>query len=448
VRRAVVTMAMMVAFAARLKGGQMPNSAPPPETQTAQNAPSGASRELTIKDAEAIGLKNNPRITVGKLEALQAREVVREVRSALMPQISVDLSGIGADGGSRLSAGYLTDGRMYSRAAGGITASQLITDFGRTMNLLSNAHYEEKAANESAVATSQQVVLVVDQSFYNALETKALLTVADQTVKARQLFVDQIQALTNAKLKSDVDLAFAKVDLARAKLLLLDAQDNYEASLSTLSAILGYPDRQDFVPMEPPELVAPPAEDAGPLIQQALDLRPEVRSLRDDVLAAEKFSRAEHDLWWPTVAAMGTVGGAPVRDPNITSWYGAAGVNVNIPVFNGFLFNARSKSADLATQVQQKKLQDLQDNVARDVRNSWLETHNAYERLSVTQQLREQANLALELAQARYKLGLGTIVEFSQAELQKTDADIQDTDAHYRYAVSQIELAYEMGLTR
>lgn len=447
-RHAVVTLAMMVAFAARLAGGQMATSAPPPGTQTSQNAPAGASRELTIKDAEAIGLKNNPQITVGKLEALRAREVVREVRSALMPQINVDLSGIGADGGSRLSAGYLTDGRMYSRVAGGVTASQLITDFGRTMNLLSNAHYEEQAANENSVATSQQVVLVVDQSFYNALETKALLTVADQTVKARQLFVDQIQALTNAKLKSDVDLAFAKVDLARAKLLLLDAQDNYEASLSTLSAILGYPDRQNFVPMEPSEPVAPPTDDAGPLIQQALDLRPEVKSLRDQVLAAEKFSRAEHDLWWPTVSAMGTVGGAPVRDPNITSWYGAAGVNVNIPVFNGFLFNARSKSADLATQVQQKKLQDLQDNVARDVRNSWLETHNAFERLSVTQQLREQANLALELAQARYKLGLGTIVEYSQAELQKTDADLQDTDAHYRYAVSQIELAYEMGLTR
>jgi outer membrane protein len=434
-----------MAFTMRLEARQMPASQPPAPTQRTA-APAG--RELTIKDAEAIGLKNNPQITVGKLEALQAREVVREVRSALMPQISVDLTGVGADGGSRISAGYLTDGRMYSRLAGGVSASQLITDFGRTMNLLSNAHFEEKAADENSVATSQQVVLVVDQSFYKALETKALLTVADETVKARQLLVDQIQALTNAKLKSDVDLAFAKVDLARAKLLLLDAQDNYEASLSTLSAILGYPIRQDFVPMEPSEPVTPPADDAGPLIQQALDLRPEVRSLRDEVLAAEKFSRAEHDLWWPTVTAMGAVGGAPVRDPNITSWYGAAGVNVNIPLFNGFLFNARSKSADLATQVQQKKLQDLQDNVARDVRNSWLETHNAYERLSVTQQLREQADLALELAEARYKLGLSTIVEYSQAELQKTDADIQDTDAHFRYAVSQIALAYEIGLTR
>ena len=72
----------------------------------------------------------------------------------------------------------------------------------------------------------------------------------------------------------------------------------------------------------------------------------------------------------------------------------------------------------------------------------------AYERLSLTQQLREQANLALELAQARYKLGLGSIVEFSQAELQETDAELQDTDAHYQYLVTQIVLAYQMGITR
>jgi outer membrane protein len=449
VRRGLVAVFLMAAFTIRLPGQQAPGGPPStPATQGKQTAATPHARDLTLKEAEDSALRNNPQITVGKLEALRAREYVREVRSALMPQVSLDLTGIGADGGSRLAAGYLTDGRMYSRAAGGVTVSQLITDFGRTTNLVSSSRYQEKAADQNAVATVQQIVLVVDQSFYNTLETKALLGVAEETVKARQLFADQIQALTDAKLKSDVDLAFAKVDLARAKLLLLDAQDNYEASLSTLSAILGYPDRQEFNPVEPDVPLTPPAEDAGPLIQQALDLRPEVRSLRNEVLAAEKFGRAEHDLWWPTVTALGVVGGAPVRDPNITSWYGAGGVNVNIPVFNGFLFNARSKSADLATQEQGKRLQDLQDNVARDVRNSWLETHNAYERLSVTRQLREQADLALELAQSRYKLGLGTIVEFSQAALQKTDADIQDTDARYRYVVSQIVLTYQMGLTR
>lgn len=411
--------------------------------QTAGNSPS-----LTIEEAETTAIKNNPQISVGKLQALEAHEFVREARSALMPQASLNLTAVGANAGSRLAAGFLSNSILYSRAAGGATVTQLITDFGRTTNLVFSSEFHAKAEDENAVATRQDIVLAVDQAFYNALETRALLKVAQDTVKARQDLVDQIQALTNAKLRSEIDLSFAKVDLARAKLLILDSESSYEASLSTLSAILGYPDKQDFKVMENAKEVTPPAGDPAPLIQQAIQLRPEIRSLRNEVTAAEKFGRAEHDLWWPTVTAMGVVGGAPVRDPSISSWYGAAGVNVNIPVFNGFMFNARAKSADLETEAKRKRLQDLQDNVSRDVRNGWLDTNKAFERLSVTKQLREQAELSLELAQARYKLGLGTIVEFSQAELQQTDAELQDTDAHYQYIMTQIVLAYEMGLTR
>jgi outer membrane protein len=407
-----------------------------------------ATRQITLPEAEATAIKNNPQITVGKLQALQAREFTRETRAALYPQVGLSVTAVGSDPGSRISAGFLNNPTVYPRVAAGAAVSQLITDFGRTQNLVANSVFQAKAQDQNSIATQQQIVLAVDEAFYNTLETKALLHVAEDTLKARQDLVDQVQALTNAKLKSDVDLSFSKVDFARAKLLLLESHNSYEASLSTLSAILGYPDRQDFAPVEPASQNTPPAVDPAPLIQQALNQRPEVRSLQDEVTAATKFSKAEHDLWWPTVSASGVVGAAPIRNDNITNWYGAAGVNINIPVFNGFLFNARAKSADLDTEVKRKRLQDLQNNVARDVRNTWLDTEKAFERLSVTQQLREQAQLALELSQARYKLGLATIVELSQAELQKTEADIDDTDARYQYAVSQIFLAYQMGITR
>ena len=439
--------AMLLAVsAAPTMGQQKPTTPLPTPTSTPTSTP--GTHPITLQEAEATAIKNNPQITVGKLQALQAREFTRETRAALYPQVGLSVTAVGSDPGSRISAGFLNNPTVYPRVAAGAAVSQLITDFGRTQNLVANSVFQAKAQDQNAIATQQQIVLAVDEAFYNTLETKALLHVAEETVKARQDLVDQVQALTNAKLKSDVDLSFSKVDFARAKLLLLSSQNSYEASLSTLSAILGYPDRQDFAPVEPPSQNAPPAVDAAALIQQALNQRPEVKALEDEVTAATKFSKAEHDLWWPTVSANGVVGAAPIRNDNITNWYGAAGVNINIPVFNGFLFNARAKSADLDTEVKRKRLQDLQNNVARDVRNTWLDTEKAYERLSVTQQLREQAQLALELSQARYKLGLATIVELSQAELQKTEADIDDTDARYQYAVSQIFLGYQMGLTR
>jgi outer membrane protein len=424
---------------------QMPASA---SSTPAPARPAAVARELTLAQAEALALKNNPQITIGKLRALVAHQYVREARSALLPNAYLSLTGVDSNPGSRLAAGGLNNPILFPRAAAGATVGQLITDFGRSTNLLSSSESQAKAEDQNAAATTAQITLAVDQSFYNVLETKALVAVAQQTVDSRQLLVDKIQALTDAKLKSELDLSFAKVDLARGKLLLLEAHNNYQTSLASLSAILGYADQQEFSLVEDQAAITAPVQDVSPLILQALQQRPEVLALQDQVQAAQKFSSAEHDLQRPTVSALGVVGEAPIRDNHIPNWYGAVGVNINIPVFNGFLFSARAKAADLQTEVDRQKLADLRNNIARDVRTSWQDTNRAYERLSVTQQLREQAGLALDLAQSRYNLGLGSIVEFSQAQLQKTEADIADTDARYQYRLTQIVLAYTTAAPR
>ncbi len=400
---------------------------------------------LTLHQAEALALKNNPQITIGKLQALVAQQHVRETRSALLPSAYLSVTGVEAQDNSRISAGGLSNPIIFPRGAAGVTVNQLITDFGRTNNMLSSSEYQAKAQDQLAIATSAQVILAVDEAFFNALETKALVSVAQGTLKSRQTFVDKIQALTNAKLKSDLDLSFANVDVARGKLLLLEAVNNYNAALNALSAILGYQDRQNFQPVEDIRGVVPPPLDVNPLVMQALQQRPEVQALQDQVTGAEKFSHAEHDLWKPTISALGTTGIAPVRSPQISSWYGAAGININVPVFSGFLFDARAKTADLQTEINRQRLAEIKNNIARDVRNSWQDTNRAYERLTVTKQLREQAGLAFDLAQSRYNLGLSSIVEFTQAELQKTEAEIASTDAEYQYRLTQIVLAFTMS---
>jgi len=413
----------------------------------AQPGPSGApsGTALTLAQAEATALRNNPQITIGKLRALVAQQYVRETRSALLPAAYMSLTGVDSEAGSRIAAGALNNPILFSCAAAGATVSQLVTDLGRTTNLVSSSQFQAKAEDKNAAATVADITLAVDQAFYNALETRELVKVAEETVRARQTLVDRVSALTQAKLRSDLDLSFANVDLSRAKLLLLESQNNYQTSLAALSALLGYQDEQTFDVVEPGVEITPPSPDVLPLITQALQQRPEVASLQFQVESAQKNGNAEHDLWRPTVSALGVVGIAPVRDPQIQNWYGAVGVNINIPVFNGFLYNARARTADLQTEAVRQKLMDLRNNVARDVRISWQDANQAFARLAVTQQLREQANLALDLAQQRYNLGLSSIVEFSQAELGKTEADITDTDARYRYRLTQIVLAYTVG---
>jgi outer membrane protein len=442
VSRSIFLLLASIALLPNRVRAQAPPSLPAPSESAVA---AGAGISLTLQQAEAIAIKNNPQITVGKLVALVAQQNVREARSALLPNVYLSLTAVDSNPGSRISAGLLTNPTVYPRAAGGASVTQLVTDFGRTTNLLSSSEYGAKAEDQNAAATRADILLVVDQAFYNSLETKALVTVAEETVHARQTLVDKIQALTNAKLRSDIDLSFSNVDLARGKLLLLEAQNNYQTSLAALSAILGYPDEQNFQLVEETTPVPQLAADVAPLIQQALQQRPEIKALQFEVESAQRFGSAEHDLLRPTVEALGVVGQAPIRDNHIPSWYGAVGVNINIPVFNGFLYNARGKAADLQTEADRQKLLDTRNNIARDVRNAWQDSRRAFERLSVTQQLREQANLSLSLAQARYNLGLGSIVEFTQAELQKTEADIDDTDANFQYRLTQLVLAFTIS---
>jgi outer membrane protein len=296
------------------------------------------------------------------------------------------------------------------------------------------------------VANALQIKLAVDQAFYNALQSRAVLQVAQQTVSERQTVADQVQAVFNAKLKSSLDLSFAQVNLAQAKLLLLDAQNNNDAALASLSAVLGYPTLQHYdLVEETTPLKAPPA-DVDQLIVQAMQKRPELAALNYDYQAAQKFQSAERDLLFPTVRALGAVGSTPLAGNNaLAPWYGAVGVNVEVPIFNGFLYTARAREAELRAQAAQQQLRDLQDSIARDVRTGWLNSATAYQRLSVSQQLLQQANLALDLSQTRYKLGLASIVELSQAQLQQTQAQIGSAQATYQYRLALSVLNFQIA---
>ena len=191
----------------------------------------------------------------------------------------------------------------------------------------------------------------------------------------------------------------------------------------------------------------PPAPDnAEAMVQAAFAARPDLAALNDKFLAARQYSTAERDLWMPTVSALGAVGGAPVRADQIqSSWYGTAGANISIPIFNGFLYNAEEKEAKLRAQAAQEDVRDLRDTIARDVRTAVLNAQTAYQRIAVTQQLLDQANLALDLASARYKIGLSGIVEISEAQLNQTQAEIANTNARYAYQTALAEVRYEVG---
>ncbi len=422
------------------------NSTPPnhPQVQV-QSAPASPPLRLSLQDAEALALRNNPQVSVYRLLAMASQQVTREAKSSYYPNFYGSVTAVEPQPGSRIAAGALNNPIIYERAAAGVTLAQLITDFGRTSNLVATAALRAKASDLNAQATAAQIKLAADQAFYSALQANAELKVAEQTVGARQLVSDQITTLFNNKLKSQLDVSFANANLSQAKLLLLDAQNNHQAALSVLSEILGFSAQQQFDLVEPETQLSPPPDAVAQLVDQAFSNRPEIAAQDYEYQAAQRFQKAERDLLLPDVRVLGTVGGVPTGAPQLESWYGAIGVNLNIPIFNGFLYPARSREAALRSQASQEQLRDLKDRIANDVRTSWLNANAAYSRISVAQQFVDQTNLAADLSQTRYNLGLGSIVELSQAQLQQTEAQIQFAAAKYQYRIAQAVLRFQIA---
>jgi outer membrane protein len=320
-------------------------------------------------------------------------------------------------------------------------------DFGKTKNLVASAALQEKAQRANALATQLDIELATDQAFYNALQAQETLKVAQQNVTTRQTLQSQVNQMTINKLKSALDLSFADVSLSQAKLLALDAQNNADSTMAALDAVLGIDHQVEFELVDdgPDAQQPPPAIDQ--LIQASLKQRPDLQATQFSQQAAEKVSHAQRDQMFPTIAASGTVGSVPIRPAQYynTNWWGGIGVNINIPVFNGFLYSAQAKEASLRAQAASEQTRDLRDRIVRDVRTAWLTANTSYQKVSVTAELLKEADLGLKLAQTRYQLGLSSIVELSQAEYQQTDAAIGNANAQYQYRLALATLNYQVG---
>jgi outer membrane protein len=401
-------------------------------------------QKLTLHDAERMAIENHPQVQAAADLAVEAKAEVTQAKSAYYPMANGSVTAVDAENNSRISAGALNNPIIYEREANGVMVNQLVTDFGRTHELVKSSNLHAKAQQENVVTTRADVLLAVDQSYFGVQKAEAELKVAQETVKARQLVSDQTSALEQNKIKSGLDVSFANVDLGEAQLLLVQAQNDFDATNAQLAAALGYGDERTFELQEEPLPAAPPT-DFVDLLQQAIHDRPELIGMKLDAESAHAYATAERDLWLPTISAAGAAGMTPAGAPQLGPRYAAGGVNVNIPIFNGHLFGALRTEAKSRAQADDEYLRDMQNKIVRDVRTAWLSANSAFQKIALSDQLLKNANQALDLAQQRYKLGLSSIIELSQAQLNETQAELQSADAKFDYQAQISALKYQTG---
>ncbi len=403
---------------------------------------------LTMDGAKAEALRNHPAYAAAQLRALLAKESLKETQAGYFPTANgfVDAVDAGEDN-TRIMAGGLNNPSVYDRVGEGIAVSQLITDFGRTNSLSKGAKSQVRAAGEGAEASREQILLNVEANYLAALQAAAVLDVARQTTATRTLAVDQIKALAQNKLKSDLDVSFAQVALEEAELLVQKAQGDVDGAMASLGASLGEREPRTYVLSDVPQQAAIP-DDVASLVATALSQRPDLLNLRYQVDAAHSVAHAEKDANYPTLSAVGVLGNSFTHDTRLPDKYAAAGVQLSIPLLEGGAYEARQHEAEIRERISAEALREAENAVVRDVRLTLVAAQTSQKRLSTTRQLLRHATQAFELAQARYKAGSSSIVELSDAQLSQTSAAIAFANAEFDTRIQAAVLDYQTGVLR
>jgi outer membrane protein len=402
---------------------------------------------LTLDQAVARALENNPRIDAARLSALAAGETPNQLRAAYLPQVTGNASSVLAPDETRVGAGQLQNPLILSRLGFGASVTQYIADFGRTAHLIDSARFRVLAEQEVTRNARALTVLQVTQAYLGVLRAQAIERVANETIAARRTIFEQVQALAESKLKSDLDLRFAEVSLTEARLLLTAAQNDRQAAMAELSAAMGLSSPQQFAVSEIPLRDGRTVTDVE-LIREAVERNPEAAQRRHILEAALENAEAERRLRYPQISAVATAGLIPAHtDRLVRDTYVAAGVNFTIPIFNGKLIDSRQAEARYRADAAKRTLREAENQVAKNITVALLGIRTATERVSLAADLADRSRQALELAQLRYELGLSTVVELNQAQLALVNAELQQASAQFDLRLQQALLDYHAGST-
>ena len=238
-----------------------------------QPAMTQAAPTLTLADAEARTLKNQPRLAAEALRAEALGKRVQQARAGYFPQLSANVTAVQANGDSAVAAGAITTSSLSTRVAGGVTLTQLVTDFGRTRDLVRSSRLTAQAAWQDTEEVRQQILRDVDQAYFAAEAAESVQRTAQAVLTFRQTGLRQLSALAQSQLRSTLDVQFAQVLVSEAHMAVVQADSNVQSARAQLTAAMGDDSDPDYVLLEqpPPPLLA---DDVAVYVREAIANRP------------------------------------------------------------------------------------------------------------------------------------------------------------------------------
>jgi len=410
----------------------------------AVSAASAEENILTLDQIVETAIRRNPGITISQQEVAASQGRVTQSKSAYLPQVTAGTSY------TRLNK-WATDvftGKdyrgQYNDYQAGLTVSQYLYDFGQTDGKVEQSRFSLSASQSGLATTIADTVRDIKNSYFEVLKRQNLVKVNQESVRIQEEHLNQARAFYQAGIRPKIDVTKGETEYANSRLTLIRAEYAYRSSILDMESLLGGP------PVEGKYSLAdvptsPSAESMSleSLIQEAGSRRPEIARIKDQIKAAQALLKSSRAGYWPSITANAAGGWENTEYPLEDYWQ--VGVNVSWPLFTGF--NTQGKIAESRAQVDKLEAgrRQIELQVLNEVSTAYLGLNTTIEAIKTTELGVVQAKENMDLADGRYKNGVGNAIEYSDAELTLTQARSNLVQASYQYHQQMAALDRAVG---
>lgn len=401
--------------------------------------PLHASDILTLDEALETALKNHPLLveTRENLHGAEARTL--QARAAYYPQISIAADW--SKGRSFLTAQENIRSTEVTSAA--LYLKQIIYDFGRTSGKVEAARQAAIANSEAVAVTRQDLAFRVRSAYYLLLAAGKQVVAVTETVAAREAVFRQAGEFFSQGIRAKVDVARAEANLYAARTALIRAENNRDIAWVELSNAMGVPSLESR-PLVEPDRETVPATEQDQARREAFSARAELKQLSALKSSAAASVKTAKSGFLPVLSGSASAGYADrYFPPNGNVW--AVGLDLTIPLFSGFSTVAQTREAVAALRAIEARNDNLRLLIAKEVETARFGVRETTARIASTDKevaaTRENRNLAM----GRYREGVGTIIEVTDAQSQALDAETSHIQAIYDYHTAEARFQRAMG---
>ena len=400
---------------------------------------------LTLSQSISIALKYNPQIKIAEGNYEFSSAALTGTRPSIMPQISFQ-SGLTRNGGTSYIGPIVRTG-YYTNYFYGFQAQQLIFDFGKTYSRISASADLKNASEQDFISTKQNLILNTEIAYFNYLQAIRVRDVSSEVLKQSQEHLAQSEAFYKAGTVAQFDVLKARTDVANANVNLISSDNNVRISRLQLENILNSK-LGDNVKLKDNLEVKQDSINLNSAVETALSTRPEIISGKYNVDANKALVTSAWTANLPSISATAGYNWRTysVDVPFQNSWN--FGLNLSLPIFQGFALDAGIEQARANLKTVQATNEALVQVVTLDVQQQYLSLEESRERITATRALVTQSEETLKLAEGRYKQGVGSAVEITDARVGFYNAQTSYIQSLYDYQVAYARLRRAMGILK